>query len=50
MLIGGQTGAGVRRGAELTHPWAAERAGGETRGRPADGPGPVWTHTRKHTR
>lgn len=37
MLIGGQTEAGVL-GAGFTHPRAAERAGGETRGRAADGP------------
>lgn len=37
MLIGGQRVADVQ-GAELTHPWAAEGAGGETRGRAADGP------------
>ncbi len=26
-----------RAGGGVTHPWAAERAGGETRGRSADG-------------
>ncbi len=38
-----------RAGGGVTHPWAAERAGGETRGRAADGSWPVRTQTIKHT-